>query len=256
MPKSSPPAATPYKVVIGILLLALALLGYLYGSVLSKQESSESSQRAAKLESRLDIVNAELEACRQQPGASSDVRDMARHMQDMKANYQGMLDNLRQSLAEMRTRYQALAKSAPGEHSDQDIIITDSEDRLSINILGEILFGPGSSSLRPKGRQLLTELAQHLTPVPGHTVYIIGHTDSVPISTEHHSQYPSNWELSAARAAAVARFLLAHSSIDPSRIAVTGLAAHHPIAGNDTAEGRSKNRRVEILIGPELYAAR
>ncbi|TVM34229.1 OmpA family protein [Oceanidesulfovibrio marinus] len=242
MPKSSPPAATPYKVVIGILLLALALLGYLYGSVLSKQESSEASQRAAKLESRLDIVNAELEACRQQPANAT--------------NMQGMLDNLRQSLAEMRTRYQALAASAPGEHSDQDIIIMDSEDRLSINILGEILFGPGSSRLRPKGRQLLTELAQHLTPVPGHTVYIIGHTDSVPISTEHHSQYPSNWELSAARAAAVARFLLAHSSIDPSRIAVTGLAAHHPIAGNDTAEGRSKNRRVEILIGPELYAAR
>lgn len=242
MPKSSPPAATPYKVVIGILLLALALLGYLYGSVLTKQDSSESRRRAAELESRLEIVNAELDACRQQPGNATSM--------------QGMLDNLRQSLAEMRTKYQALAESVPGEHGDQDIIITDSKDRLSINILGEILFDPGSSRLRPRGRELLTDLAQRLTPVPGHTVYIIGHTDSVPISTGHRSIYPSNWELSAARAAAVARFLLAHSSIDPTRIAVTGLAAHHPIAGNDTAEGRSKNRRVEILIGPELYADR
>jgi chemotaxis protein MotB len=80
---------------------------------------------------------------------------------------------------------------------------------------------------------------------------IVGHTDSVPIGEELRWKYPSNWELSAHRAAAVVRFLQNQCRVDPEHMEAVGRSCYHPVSSNKTPRGRARNRRVEIVIAPK-----
>ena len=84
---------------------------------------------------------------------------------------------------------------------------------------------------------------------------IIGHTDDKPIRSRLRKRFPSNWELSSARAAAVARFFETETGIPPNRMEIVGYSHQQPITGNQTEEGRTKNRRVEIIVVPELWSS-
>jgi len=106
-----------------------------------------------------------------------------------------------------------------------------------------VLFAPGAAGIEPQGTTILGIVAEALKLVPNDIV-IEGHTDSRPIST---SRFPSNWELSTARATAVLRYLVG-VGIDPGRLSAMGYGETHPAADNATAEGQAKNRRVEIVI--------
>ena len=101
-----------------------------------------------------------------------------------------------------------------------------------------------------EGKAALDQLSGVLANVPEGTISIIGHADDIPIAPEFRYRFPSNWELSSARAAAVARYLLQQINLEPSRIEVIGLSSYQPVADNDTQEGRAKNRCVEIIITP------
>ncbi|GAB5046059.1 OmpA/MotB family protein [Thermodesulfovibrio sp. TK110] len=106
-----------------------------------------------------------------------------------------------------------------------------------------LLFSSGSAELKPEAYDALTRIAEKLKEIPG-KVAIEGHTDNVPISS---SIYKSNWELSAARASSVLHFLL-QKGLNPDRFIIAGYGEYRPVASNDTEEGRSKNRRVELII--------
>jgi type VI secretion system protein ImpK len=108
---------------------------------------------------------------------------------------------------------------------------------------GEGLFESGSAEVRPRFLPTIDRIGRALEDRPG-TVRVVGHSDNVPIST---ARFPSNWELSRARAASVAREMAREMS-DTSRIQVDGLADTQPIASNDTADGRRRNRRIEIIV--------
>ncbi|MGE4552873.1 MAG: flagellar motor protein MotB [Desulfovibrionaceae bacterium] len=116
---------------------------------------------------------------------------------------------------------------------------------VAIRLGDELLFDSGSAELKPGAEALLSRLAGPLADSPYH-LEVEGHTDDVPI---HAGAFPSNWELSAARAAAVARYLMDHG-LDRTRVKVVGLADTRPVAGNDTDQGRAANRRVVILVQP------
>ncbi len=117
---------------------------------------------------------------------------------------------------------------------------------VSISLGDRILFDLGQAKLKPKARVLLGKLAGPLTRTD-YSLIIEGHTDNLPI---HSTQFPSNWELSSARASAVARFFI-EKNFPKERIQVLGLADTRPIATNDTDKGRRKNRRVVILVKPD-----
>lgn len=114
---------------------------------------------------------------------------------------------------------------------------------LEIEIKTDILFPSGVAHLSDSARDTLDQIADILKPYPN-PIRVEGHTDNVPIRT---AAYPSNWELSAARAASVVH-LLSGRGLDPHRMAVIGLGQYHPIASNDTAEGRNENRRVLLVV--------
>jgi chemotaxis protein MotB len=114
-----------------------------------------------------------------------------------------------------------------------------------------VLFDSGQANLKPEGDPLLGEIANLLNVDRRHPIVVEGHTDNVPIAS---AQYPSNWELSTARATTVVRFLIGRS-VDRNRLSASGYADLHPIATNATAAGRQLNRRVEIVLqrlNPEL----
>ncbi len=113
----------------------------------------------------------------------------------------------------------------------------------------DIFFESGSAELTEAGAFRLVEVAERLrAEYPGRTIRIEGYTDSQPIGPALQAQYPSNWELSAARAATVARHLQWTHDFDGAQIEVVGLSQYHPQATNATAEGREQNRRVRIAV--------
>ena len=114
---------------------------------------------------------------------------------------------------------------------------------VEVEIKTDILFPSGSANIQPKAEELLHSLSDIVAPLPN-TIRVEGHTDTQPIST---ARFPSNWELSAARAARIVREFET-LGIDPARMVVAGMGEHHPVADNGTAEGRSRNRRVALVI--------
>lgn len=114
---------------------------------------------------------------------------------------------------------------------------------IEIDIKTSVLFPSASAQPGSEARPVLRKIAQELRDLPGR-IHIEGFTDNVPISTP---LYPSNWELSAARAASVVR-LLSEEGVAPQRLAAIGYGAHRPVASNETAAGRQQNRRVVLVL--------
>lgn len=124
------------------------------------------------------------------------------------------------------------------------VSVTSNLRGVEVSLNTTLLFAPGSAVLSPPAVALLRSLGQVLTGVPN-DVEVAGYTDSTPIRT---AQYPSNWQLSAMRAANVVYVLSRVPGIVPSRLMVAGFGRYHPVASNQTAAGRQANRRVNILI--------
>ena len=122
---------------------------------------------------------------------------------------------------------------------------TITERGLEIRLLtDEVLFDSGSATLKPQSGPLLSKVSELLHISPDHDISVEGHTDNVPI---HGSPYPTNWELSTARASGVVRFLITHGA-QKMRMSASGYASLHPISKNTTDAGRTRNRRVEIVL--------
>lgn len=120
--------------------------------------------------------------------------------------------------------------------------------RLVVELSSNILFPSGKSELLPEGEAALTELSSILTTINDRDFQVAGHTDNVPINSP---KFKSNWELSTARAVTVVKFLQ-EKSVDPSRLSASGYAEYQPAASNDTEDGKQQNRRIEIVLMPNL----
>jgi chemotaxis protein MotB len=125
------------------------------------------------------------------------------------------------------------------------------ENRLKVTMVDEILFDTGRAQVNPKGREVLLKIADSLRSQSHHNVVVEGHTDNVPIGSALKSRFATNWELSAARALSVVRFLQESGGMDPARLSAAAFGPYRPVAPNDTAEGRRKNRRIEIILVPK-----
>jgi chemotaxis protein MotB len=118
------------------------------------------------------------------------------------------------------------------------------ENQLTIRMMGEATFDTGRADLRSEFIPLLRKIGEVLGKTKAEII-IAGHTDNVPLSS---GPFGSNLGLSMARAGSVAEFLLSKKNIDPRKLSTMGFGEYRPLASNDTAEGRRKNRRVEIIV--------
>ena len=149
-----------------------------------------------------------------------------------------------EELQEMRSTYDDLLVDMRAEIDKGKITITQLEGKLKVNMLDEILFDSGETKIKPEGIEVLKRVGKVLLNVKDQTISIEGHTDNVPIGPGLVKKYPTNWELSAARATSVARYSQDKSGIDPRLISAIGYGLYQPIASNQTEKGRARNRRI------------
>jgi len=120
--------------------------------------------------------------------------------------------------------------------------------RMVIQLSNDVLFDSGQTVIKPDGREALTQVATVLKSIPDRHFQVAGDTDNVPIQT---ARFPSNWELSTGRAVEVVRFLVARG-LSPELLSASGYGEFDPVASNDNESGRSKNRRIEITLQPNI----
>jgi chemotaxis protein MotB len=148
----------------------------------------------------------------------------------------------------MLAQQQAIETSLRTEINADQVQIEELEDGIHVRMSSQLLYREGAVELSPQGRAALNKVAPQIA---GETyeVDVVGNTDNLPIGPELVGRYPTNWELAGARAAIVVRFLQ-ENSVAPSRLRAISAGQYHPLASNDTPEGRARNRRTELLLRP------
>ncbi len=146
--------------------------------------------------------------------------------------------------------YKALLDEMKKEIEEGNIEITNLKGELSVNVLDKILFDSGKTVIKPEGLAVLARVGEILKNVKDKKIVVEGHTDNVPISSALRSRFPTNWELSTARAVVVVRYLQEKVGIAPSLLWASGVSEYHPVADNATGEGKARNRRIEIVLKP------
>ncbi len=168
------------------------------------------------------------------------------------------LDELNKAMAEMKER-RAQEQKLIQEFKDLTLkfkSLTDSgtlsvrieDGKMMVSLGSDILFASGSATLSAEGKKTIAEISKRLAEIPKKQYQVEGHTDNIPIKT---AVFPSNWELASARALSVVRNLI-ESGLEPNRVSAASFAETHSVTPNDTPESRAKNRRIEIVVVPNL----
>ncbi len=169
---------------------------------------------------------------------------------------QGKVDELSpkaqkaEQLEKATQTYQDLAKKLEKEIQEGQIEITEMKNRLTVTMVDKIIFPSGSAEISKKGKEVLDKVITILKDVKDKRIQVEGHTDNVPIVSSLKKRFPTNWELSTARATEVLRYLQEAGGIDAKLLSATGYSEYQPVATNDTEKGRRKNRRIEIVLLP------
>jgi len=190
----------------------------------------------------LEQQNSTLEADR------SALADRLSKMEQQGQSLGVQLQQSEQDAKQQKSTYDGLLSSLKKELEAWQIQVQQMRDGLSVNVSQEILFASGSAALDKSGVEILKRVADQLKQT-NYQIVVTGHTDNKPIGAGLVGRYPTNWELSGARAASVVR-LFADAGIPGVRLLAVSMADTHPIAPNDTTEGRAKNRRIEIRMRP------
>lgn len=152
------------------------------------------------------------------------------------------------AMKELSTQADQLEQQLKEEIEKGEIRLKRYKTKTVINIDNSILFDSGRTTVKEGVKKSLSKIAAALNNFPENNIQIEGHTDDVPI---HTPKFPSNWELSAARALSVLRFFVDKTDVDPRRLSAVGYGQYHPLVPNDTPENKRLNRRVDIVILPK-----
>lgn len=147
-------------------------------------------------------------------------------------------------IEQMRAVYEELAKVIEEGHLAGNVELELESRGVVVRFSDRLFFDLGKAELRKESLVVLADVAKVLRNLPNH-IRIEGHTDNLPI---HNARYPSNWELSTARATTVIRYLIEELGFAPDRLSAAGYGEYRPVADNSTAEGRARNRRVDIVV--------
>lgn len=176
-------------------------------------------------------------------------------LQKEKAALEGKVSDLTtkaekaEQLEKATQTYQDLTKKMEKEIQEGKVKITEMKNRLTVTMVDKILFPSGSAQISKEGKGVLDKVISILKDVKDKRIQIEGHTDNVRIVNDLKKRFPTNWELSTARATEVVRYLQ-EKGIDPALLSATGYSEYQPVASNDTEDGKHKNRRIEIVLLP------
>jgi chemotaxis protein MotB len=220
-------------IILSVLLIAaLGGGGFFYTQQHQPMKDTYDSAMAkkAELERRVSDLSLEL---------NQKVAEITKTKQEKEAE-----------IARVQSAKDSLISKMENEINKNQIQITQLADKLKVSIVDKILFPSGEADISPEGLEVLGRVGNILKSVEDKIIRVEGHTDNVPIVGRLAEKFPSNWELSTARATNVVRFLQEKVEIDPTKLEAVGLGEFQPVASNETKEGKAQNRRIEIALLP------
>jgi chemotaxis protein MotB len=204
-------------------------------------ELEAEASRAKDLEQRLS--QREIEVGRLAQGGETLAAEKARLEKEQAAK--------EAEIQRLTKTHEDLTKSLQAQIDKGDIKIKQVRDRLTINMVEKVLFNSGQAQVKPEGLKVLKQVADVLKTVNDKQIRIEGHTDNVPIGGKLKQKFPTNWELSTARATNVVRYFIEEGGVNRENFEAVGYADTKPVADNETDEGRTENRRIEIVLFPK-----
>ena len=207
--------------------------------------------------STFDKKQAELAACQNKAQSDLNACSSARSELDTKltvANrelgvFRQAAEARQRKLDELQNQEKQLRERLSKELTDKNVEIEQLRGQIVVRMPDKVIFKSGSTDILPQGAEVLDKLADAIKDSVN-VIRVEGHTDDTPISGKLKAKYPSNWEFSAARAFAVARYFETKHFINPKRLESLGFSMYHPVAPNDSDENKQRNRRVEIVLKP------
>ena len=254
-----------YYYVTGVLAVALATGGCVSSSSYEKLENQykaaearsqeleaankDLNDRIASLTEELKAKDAEIASLNEQAGSSDDASSekMAVLLEE-KAKLERELASLKAGQRSMDSTFNGLSDALKAELENGNIKISQVQGMVRLTIEDGVFFDSGSTDISAKGRDLLNRIANALKDNPEHSMIIEGYTDSRKIGPRLRRQYPTNWELGAARAINVVRYLSDEAGIDASRLSAQSFGANQAAGDNTTESGRAANRRIQISV--------
>lgn len=202
---------------------------------------AEERDKVKDLTARIDRLHADMAAAaKDKSRLQASVEEMTRALAELekrRAEAEGRIAEFKNLLARFRSLIDA---------GKLKVKIVDG--RMVVVLATDILFGSGSASLSKEGKAAIAEVGQVLASIPKRSFQVEGHTDNVPIAS---AQYPSNWELAAARAITVLKTMV-EAGMPADRVSASSYGETRPVASNDSRESKGQNRRIEIIIVPDL----
>lgn len=212
----------------------------------TRAAAEAAEKEKAELESSLAHSDAERRALRKRVDELSELnQELSRSTEKLAA--------AKEALEKKSSEYESLAKSLKEEIKTGKIELSELKGRMVVKMKDKILFSSGSTKLNKEGQEALEKVAQALKDVQGKIIRVEGHTDNVPVPSDAKTEFASNWELSTTRALVVVQ-LLQEQGVPPTMLSALGYGEYQPMASNQTAEGRSLNRRIEIVLAPAEQA--
>lgn len=185
---------------------------------------------------------------------SKNISELRQQVAELKVENSKLSDDIselqkakEEKVKEVSGTYEQLLADMKNEIAKGQVTISELKGKLTVNMEAAILFDSGKADVMPEGLDILNKIVETLKNVKDKAIRIEGHTDVVQITGGLARTFPTNWELSAARAINVTKYLQ-EQGIDPLNLSATAFAEHKPVADNSTKEGRAKNRRIEITL--------
>lgn len=219
------------------------------------ERSSNLQQDLLRARADIDRLEKVLSARSEESGkAMAEMRRTIDHLQAENQELGHQVDQERIArearIAQMKSTYDELVQKMESEIQRGEITISELQGKLTVNMVERILFDSGKADIKPAGLEVLKRVGDILKEVADKNIRVEGHTDNVPISPRLQQTFPSNWELSTARATNVVHFLQDRIGIPGERLSASGFSQYSPVAANDTPEGRAQNRRIQIELAP------
>jgi chemotaxis protein MotB len=234
-----------------ITLISLGLSLLLVYSCVSKSKYVELENRSNETQAQLEQDKSNLQ---------TQISKLQSENNRLSETIEGLKTELRQEklavqkkegeISELEKTRREIESSLKEQIAQKDIKLEEIEGRLKVTFVDKILFDSGSVMIKPKGQEVLLKLADSFRDNEDQNIVVEGHTDDVQIGSALLDRFPTNWELSTARATAVVRFLQEKGNITPQRLTASGFSFYQPVASNETPEGRKQNRRIEIILVP------
>jgi chemotaxis protein MotB len=234
---------------ISFISVSLSLL--LVFSCVSKNKYLELETKSNETQAQLEQDRRNLQA--QISKLQSDNNRLSDTIEGLKVDLRQQQIAVQQKegeISELEKTRREIESSLKDQIAQKDIKLEEIEGKLKVTFVDKILFDSGSVMIKPKGQEVLLKLTDSFRDNKNQNIVVEGHTDEVQIGPALLDRFPTNWELSTARATAVVRFLQEKGNIEPERLTASGFSFYRPVATNDTPEGRKENRRIEIILVP------